>query len=58
VKFFGACQYLEADGADYDKMVYYVLRSCSEVLPYIEYVISYALVSISFGWKEPGFLAP
>lgn len=36
VKFFGACQYLEADGADYDKMVYYVLRSCSEVVPYID----------------------
>ena len=49
VKFFGAVQYLDADGDEYDKMVYYVLRSCSEVLPYIKYVISCALLSISFG---------
>ena len=37
VNFIGACEYGEA-GADYDRMVWYVLRSCPEVQPYIEYV--------------------
>jgi hypothetical protein len=40
VNLFGGSQYLEADGAEYDNMVWYVLRSCPEVLPHIEYVIS------------------
>ena len=37
VNFIGASQYVQA-GADYDRMVWYVLRSCPEVKPYIEYV--------------------
>jgi hypothetical protein len=37
VNFIGACEYGEA-GADYDRMVWYVLRSCPEVQPYIEYI--------------------
>jgi hypothetical protein len=39
VHFLGGSQYLEA-GDDYEKMVCYVLRSCPEVQPYIEYVNS------------------
>lgn len=43
VNFLGASQYLEA-GDEYDKMVWFVLSNCAEVLPYIEYVISCALI--------------
>jgi hypothetical protein len=39
VHFLGGSQYLEA-GDDYEKMVWYVLRSSPEVQPYIEYVNS------------------
>jgi hypothetical protein len=39
VRLLGGYDYLDA-GADYDKMVWYVLRSCEEVWPYIEYVFS------------------
>jgi hypothetical protein len=35
VKFLGGSAYLQA-GDDYDSMVYYVLRSCKEVQPYIK----------------------
>ena len=43
VNFLGASQYLEASD-EYDKMVLFVLSNCAEVLPYIEYVISCALI--------------
>jgi hypothetical protein len=39
VHLIGGSQYLEASD-DYENMVWYVLRSCPEVLPYIEYVNS------------------
>ena len=42
VSFLGASDYVPA-GDDYDKMVWYVLRSCPEVQPYIEYGMSCAL---------------
>ena len=48
VKFLGGSQYLDA-GDDYDKMVWFVLSSCREVLPYIEYVIFCELV-ILLSW--------
>ena len=37
VNFIGTSGYVEA-GDEYDSMVWYVLRSCPEVAPYIEYV--------------------
>ena len=36
VNFIGGSKYLEIDGDEYDKMVWFVLRSCPEVRPYIE----------------------
>jgi hypothetical protein len=50
VNFLGGSEYLAA-GEDYDKMVWYVLRSCPEVLPYIEYVISFPHLYY-FSWLE------
>ena len=46
VNFLGASQYLDAPD-EYDKMVWFVLSSCHEVSPYIEYVIYCALVIVS-----------
>ena len=55
VNFLGGSDYLEA-GDDYDKMVWFMLSNCVEVQPYIEYVISCALiVCLLLGWKEPIF---
>ena len=53
----GASQYLEA-GDEYDKMVWFVLSNCAEVLPYIEYIISCALIIYIFclGWHQPNVL--
>ena len=51
VNFLGASQYLEA-GDEYDKMVWFVLSNCAEVLPYIDYVVSCALI-IFFCWLAP-----
>jgi hypothetical protein len=50
VNFLGGSEYLAA-GEDYEKMVWYVLRSCPEVLPYIEYVISFPHLYY-FSWLE------
>src|SRR4051812_44753647 len=47
VNLLGGSEYSEA-GDEYDKMHWYVLRSCPEVLPYIEYVISCACTLIFF----------
>jgi hypothetical protein len=55
VKFLGGSQYLEA-GDDYEKMHWYVLRSCQEVLPYIEYVISLVHSYFFLGLEETNIL--
>jgi hypothetical protein len=53
VNFIGGSEYLDA-GAEYDKMVWYVLRSCPQVLPYIEYVSSSCVHPYSsYALKEP-----
>ena len=43
VNLLGGSEYLEV-GDEYEKMVWYVLSSCVEVQPYIEYVFSCAFV--------------
>ena len=55
VKFLGGSQYLEA-GDDYEKMHWYVLRSCQEVLPYIEYVIYLVHSYFFLGLEETNIL--
>ena len=55
VNFLGASEYLEV-GAEYEKMVWYVLNSCAEVQPYIEYVFLVHLY-VSFLLEGTYFLA-
>jgi hypothetical protein len=55
VNFIGASEYLEA-GAEYDKMVWYVLRSCPEVQPYITYVPLHHLSTKCLFVKVSNFL--